>query len=361
MSVQGNESSQRNAILSGLSPTGLIFYEVTSVLMEETAKLNADTYQSLVPALKEFGRTGNENIEAYLNASFEKDDKKQIQIRDKQFLAETKLINALFYNGAADIVEKLQKKALTVVKGPAINLFETVLPNAIYRPLDIALLQKEGYDFNRTHKIDGKETNFTKYNLDMIEGNNLSFEQKVKALSDELRRIMPEHQLLKEEKIKLEKQKEDASEQKKQKIEAEILKIEKSHKALLKNFEKIRKTTMPDAVEYVTAYQRLMFAKSLGAISKENLKLIEDADIKSQMERMSQNLHIFKNITDAVQLEDKKESADKDRSVSETGNKTLANASEKVIAFDETNSANQSANAQATATPLILSKSASKE
>ncbi len=328
------QAQERQALLAGLSVTGISFAQVSTILLQEIKQLPAQTYNAVLGAVQNTGKTGLVCLDEYIKATVEGDVKKMQQVREKQFLSDVKLINALMYNDASHIVAKMQQEAQKHTNpdknGHHFNMFQAVLPNAVYNPNDIRLLKENGYDFNKTHLIEGKKTDFVEYNLDEMQKNNLAFEKTVKLLSDELRLILPEKQELDMHKERLKAEQKKALQKDKQKIEAELEKIETRSNVITKKARQLQNEALSYSADFVWSYYRLMGAEAENVLSPENVQKIKSADILNQVEQMAQNLEVFTSMTNALSHVDRA-----DKKEEKHTNKTLAASANNEEAFNE--------------------------
>lgn len=284
-------------IIGELSVTGMLFAEVSDILLDEYNKLPPLIQNQLIPTLR---RTGGDNqaiLEDGIIADVEKDEERKKYLRERLFSNDADLLNCMMYWGASHIIEKMQAEAVKHTHpnryGVKFDMFHAIQHNSIYFPNDVELLHRHGYEFDRVMTLNGKQVDFTQYNLNTLKEENDSFEKNVNGLYSELQRVLPQYNALIEQYQKLEQEKQTASATRQRTIDREMERINKNYVKLMEKATTYWTDADIDSRDFISCRQRLLKAVELRCISPKNIQKIQNANIDGEVQRLQNNYAFF--------------------------------------------------------------------
>ncbi len=173
--------------LRRLSVTGMIFPTVQELLQEEVKKLPDQTIPGLKKRVAELPKLYEQYSVAFAEALQANDEKAQKSIREKLFLEEVDVINLLIWFGHSPIIEKIQCEAekftLPNAAGKKFDIFWMVWHERVNCGRDVEILQRHGFDFDRSVLILGQQMDFTQYHLYQLQINRNSCREAAASLS----------------------------------------------------------------------------------------------------------------------------------------------------------------------------------
>ena len=293
----------RQHILCGLSITGMSFAEVVDVLNNEGKNLPSAIINKVRPAVYEWSQNISKREESYIIADVEQNEPEKKRLREQQFLSDMNVVNTLMYQGASHIIEKMQTEAVKHTRpnkaGRKFNMFHAIQHDAIYYPNDVELLHRQSFNFDRKQVINGKQVDFTQYNIDTLDTENALFENNVTNLIKTFQHSNTKRNTLIEQYQKLEQAKQTDSANH-QTIDRAIEQINQEYQKVMQPIAHYRVNAEADMQDFISCRQRLLKAVELNCVSPENIQKIQNVDMDSKIQRLQSNYIRFKQTTNLL-------------------------------------------------------------